>query len=77
MNKALLKETINLLKEVKLEHCSSEDSMAIELSQAIENLEKFQDKDNSDKAFMALLAILGKFLDKLPEIKEFIKSLGG
>ena len=75
MNKALLKETINLLKEVTLEHCSSEDSIAIELSQAIENLEKLQEGDSSDKAVI-VLSILGKVLYKLPEIKEFFQSLG-
>ncbi len=75
MNKALLKETISLLKEAKLEHCSSEDSMAIELSQAIENLEKLQEGDSSDKAVI-VLSILGKVLYKLPEIKEFFQSLG-
>jgi hypothetical protein len=75
MNKALLKETISLLKEAKLEHCSSEDSMVIELSQAIENLEKLQEGDSSDKAVI-VLSILGKVLYKLPEIKEFFQSLG-
>ncbi|NOQ14608.1 MAG: hypothetical protein GQ583_09065 [Methyloprofundus sp.] len=75
MNKQLLKETISLLKEAKLEHCSSEDSMAIELSQAIENLEKLQESDSSDKAVI-ILSILGKVLYKLPEIKEFFQSLG-
>ena len=71
MNKKLLKESIDALKQLKVEmHDVMDSSKQAELEQVIQDLERHDDLTKSE-----LLQILGAVLHWLPLIKEMFDKL--
>ena len=75
-NSELLNETLVLLKEMKLEHGNTDNSMSKSLGQAIRNLEEVQGDDDSE-ILITVLNVLGKLLSNLPEIHKLFDYLAG
>ncbi len=73
-NSKLLNETLDLLKEMKLEHGNTDNGISKSLEQAINNLEKLQGEDNS-VVLSTVLHVLGKLMNNLPEIQELLDYL--
>lgn len=73
-NSELVNKTLDLLKEIKLEHGNTDNCMSESLDQAIRNLEKIQGDDNS-KMLITALKVLGKFVNNLPEIQKLLGYL--
>lgn len=77
-NEVLLKETIELIKQVKSEY-SGAGSCALEtLDQALENLAQLEHEKQLSKSDMSLksLAILSKVIKLLPEIQSLLERFG-
>lgn len=75
-NSELLNETLDLLKEIKLEHGNTDNCISESLEQAIRNLEKIQGDDNGEMLITAL-KVLGKLVNNLPEIQKLLDYLAG
>ena len=75
-NSELLNETLDLLKEIKLEHGNTDNCISKSLEQAINNLEEIQDCDNSE-VLITVLKVLGKLINNLPEIQKLFDYLAG
>lgn len=73
-NSKLLNETLDLLKEMKLEHGNTDNGISKSLEQAIRNLERLQGEDNS-VVLSRVLHVLGKLMNNLPEIQELLDYL--
>lgn len=73
-NSALLNETLDLLKEIKLEHGNTDNCISKSLEQAIKNLEQVQGEDNS-VVLVTVLQVLGKLMNNLPEIQKLLDYL--
>ncbi len=73
-NSELLNETLDLLKEIKLEHGNTDNCISSSLDQAIKNLEKVQGHDNS-AILVTVLKVLGKLINNLPEIRKLLDHL--
>ena len=74
-NSELLNKTLDLLKEIKLEHGNTDNCMSESLDQAIRNLEKIQGGDDNSKMLITALKALGKFVNDLPEIQKLLDYL--
>lgn len=75
-NSELLNETLDLLKEIKLEHGNTDNRISKSLEQAINNLEQVQGEDNS-VVLVTVLHVLGKLMNNLPEIQKLLDYLSG
>jgi len=75
-NSELLNETLDLLKEIKLEHGNTDNCISESLEQAIRNLEKIQGDDNGEM-LITVLKVLGKLVNNLPEIQKLLDYLAG
>ena len=75
-NSELLNETLDLLKEIKLEHGNTDNGISKSLEQAINNLEQVQGEDNS-VVLVTVLHVLGKLMNNLPEIQKLLDYLSG
>ena len=75
-NSELLNETLDLLKEIKLEHGNTDNRISKSLEQAINNLEQVQGEDNS-VILVTVLHVLGKLMNNLPEIQKLLDYLSG
>lgn len=73
-NSELLNETLDLLKEIKLEHGNTDNRISKSLEQAIKNLEQVQGEDNS-VVLVTVLQVLGKLMNNLPEIQRLLDYL--
>jgi hypothetical protein len=73
-NSELLNETLDLLKEIKLEHGNTDNRISKSLEQAINNLEQVQGEDNS-VVLVTVLHVLGKLMNNLPEIQKLLDYL--
>lgn len=73
-NSALLNETLDLLKEIKLEHGNTDNCISKSLEQAIKNLEQVQGESNS-VVLVTVLQVLGKLMNNLPEIQKLLDYL--
>lgn len=73
-NSELLNETLDLLKEIKLEHGNTDNCISSSLEQAIKNLEKVQGHNNSEM-LVTVLKVLGKLVSNLPEIRKLLDHL--
>lgn len=75
-NSELLNETLDLLKEIKLEHGNTDNCISESLEQAIRNLEKIQGDENGEM-LITVLKVLGKLVNNLPEIQKLFDYLAG
>lgn len=75
-NSELLNETLDLLKEIKLEHGNTDNCTSESLEQAIRNLDKIQGGDNGEM-LITVLKVLGKLVNNLPEIQKLLDYLAG
>ena len=75
-NSELLNETLDLLKEIKLEHGNTDNWTSESLEQAIRNLDKIQGGDNGEM-LITVLKVLGKLVNNLPEIQKLLDYLSG
>ncbi len=73
-NSELLNETLDLLKEIKLEHGNTDNCISSSLEQAIKNLEKVQGHNNSEM-LVTVLKVLGKLISNFPEIRKLLGHL--
>jgi len=73
-NSELLNETLDLLKEIKLEHGNTDNCISSSLEQAIKNLEQVQGHNNSEM-LVTVLKVLGKLMSTFPEIQKLLGHL--
>lgn len=76
MNKVILKDSINILKNIKLElHNDIGSSTRMELDQVILSLEQYSLQEAEDLKSIEIIKLIGKGLTALPVIAKLIEKL--